>query len=272
MHKETALAAARSAVEQQQRELVAAIFPQQAVSQHSSAEKHHDMDSRGLKIYQNNLVLTAQQALAISFPTVVQLIGDDVFNYASKKLLIESPPSEGDWGLWGDKLPAVLSDIAALAEYPFVADIARLDWIRHCSMRAQDNQVDQQSLQLLATVELDELYIDYSNSVFLLRSVFPIWEFWQTHQHDRSDGKEQLMAQALKKLQQSDFEQQLLVYRPHYRAEIRELCSSEWLWFEQTMRGVSIGKTLDCIEDSNFDFPQWLGQALQQNLIRSLKT
>lgn len=273
MNKALTLSAARAAVDLQQSALVAAIFPQSPVSAHLGDEKPSDMDARGLKIYQNNLLLTAQQALAISFPTVVQLVGADVFNYASKLLLIQSPPSQGDWGLWGEGLPAVLTDLAALAQYPFAADIARLDWMRHHSMRAQNNQVDPQSLQLLASVELDALYIDYAASIFTMHSVFPIIEFWQASQPGTEAGNnsEQLMAQALEKLQQKNFQQRILVYRPHYRAEIRELNTAEQQWLEHTINGVSIGHTLDKIEDTDFDFTQWLGLALQHNIISRLR-
>ena len=66
----------------QQQALIAAIFPPAGI------EEISDFDPRGLAIYRNNLLATAQQALAISFPTVLTLIGEDLFNHACRELLI----------------------------------------------------------------------------------------------------------------------------------------------------------------------------------------
>jgi len=273
--KKHSLQAVFEQVAQQQQTLIAAIFPS------AGNEKVNDFDPRGLAVYRNNLLATAQQALAISFPTILTLIGEDLFNYACRELLITSPPAQGDWALWGEGYPTLLSGLAQLSDYPFVADIAKIDWLRQQSMRAKDSIIEQASLQLLATHDIDELYIELTPSQFCMNSSYPVIEFWLSNQQHldsktRKTNKQQYLNIAVEKLSKNYFSQKVLVYRPHFTAEIRELPSSEYYWLTLINQGISIGKALDMVSKDNtlaydFDFAQWIGQALEQNLISRLK-
>jgi hypothetical protein len=273
--KKYSLNAAFEQVAQQQQSLISAIFPS------ADNDVIDEFDPRGMAIYRNNLLATAQQALAISFPTVLTLIGEGLFNYASRELLISSPPKHGDWALWGDDFPTLLSNLVQLSDYPFVADIAQVDQLRQQSMRAKDSVIDQVSLQLLATHDIDEVYIELTTSQLGMSSNYPVIEFWLSHQQRVvSDTAEELnqkfIQQSLDKLVQGDFSQKVLIYRPYYNAEIRELSASEYAWLTLIEQGLSIGKALDVMTNNNelehdFDFAQWIGIALEQNLISRLK-
>jgi len=263
------LQAAFAQVEQQQQSLIKAIFPSASNNDDSS------FDKRGLAIYRNNLLATAKQALVVTFPTVITLIGEDLFMHACRQLLISSPPDQGDWGLWGQGFAKLLHNLPQLTEYPFVADIAQLDWLCHQSMREKNSVIDQASLQLLASTDLDRLYLSLTDHQYLMESSFPIIEFWLTHQHegypnDNGELKQQYLQQAITKLDQTDFQQRILVYRPNFKAEIRELSGDEYRWLSLMHQGVSIGNALDAMANCEFDFALWLGIALEQNLISHL--
>jgi hypothetical protein len=279
MNKDNSLQAAFEQVAQQQQNLIRAIFPSE------SDEVIIDIDPRGLAIYRNNLLATAQQALAISFPTVLTLIGESLFQYTCRELLISSPPKHGDWALWGKPYPILLSGLAQLSDYPFVADIAQVDWLRQQSMRAKDSAVEQASLQLLATHNLDELYIELSPSQFYMSSNYPVIEFWLSHQQninsDRAEEhariNQERLKQSIEKFVQAGVPQKVLIYRPHFNAELRELSMNEYAWLTLINQGVSIGEALDVMTENNqlehnFDFAAWIGHALKQNLIYRLKT
>jgi len=267
MPKSTLLAEAFESIKQQQQELVAIIFSQST----SESDLSKGYDKRGLAIYRNNLLATSRQALAITFPTLKHLIGEDVFNYACQQYLILSPPTQGDWGVWGEGFADLLKDLPQLAEYPFVADIATLDWLRHQSMRAKDSRLDVDSVKMLATTELNDLYLALSPSHFLMRSKYPVIEFWLAHQNSdkgsTADLKQDYLEQAEDNLSTINFEQRVLIYRPNYKAEVRELCMTDYHWLTQIGQGISIGKALDNLAGEDFDFAQWLGLAIEQNII-----
>ncbi|MBB1441500.1 hypothetical protein H5202_23370, partial [Shewanella sp. SG41-4] len=178
--------------------------------------------------------------------------------------------------VWGAEFAKLLEMQPELETYPFVSDLAKLDWLRHNSMRANDSVFDSGSLVLLTSAHLDELYIDFSESCYLMTSSFPVIEFWLAHQktHDAGDDEElakQYLTQALKKLAKTDFTQHICIYRTNLIAQLRELSDDEYLWLTHLMAGKSIGHALDDMPEGIFDFAQWLGQAIDLNLIKGIK-
>ncbi|MBB1440931.1 putative DNA-binding domain-containing protein, partial [Shewanella sp. SG41-4] len=83
------LAEAFHTVKLQQQMLVKAIFPvsNKNVKMDKDIQSSLGFDTRGITIYRHSLQANARQALAVSYPTVVQLIGDDLFNHCCRKLL-----------------------------------------------------------------------------------------------------------------------------------------------------------------------------------------
>jgi len=270
-------------VAQQQQSLLSMIFPSQ--NSHRGNKDINSFDARGIAIYRNNLVATAQQALAISYPTVLTFIGDGLFNYACRKLLIMSPPKHGDWALWGEDFPSLLSEITQLSSYPFVGDLAKLDWLIQQTLRAKDSVVEQSSLQLLATHNIDKLFIELSPSMLCMTSRYPVMELYLSKEVNMPIAESQKATQqtispqylesAIEKLSESNLSQNVLIYRSDLKPEIRELSASEHYWLHLIRQGVSIGEALDLMSDDSykddFDFAQWFGLALKQNLITHLR-
>lgn len=267
MDKTLLLNEAFLSVKEQQEAFISVIFPQD----NGKALPKTTFDERGLAVYRRNLQATARRALAISFPTVLQLIGNDFFNYSCHQLLICSPPNTGDWGMWGNDFSELLSRLPELADYPFLSDIAKLDFLQHHSMRAKNQNVDMDSLQLLATVELDNLYCVLAQSCFALTSTYPIIELWQAHQEGKStiDGagivlSKQYLEQIKIKLADANFIQHILIFRPEYKAHVEEISDAESFWLNKLNLGLSIGNVLDLMEDMEFDFAQWLVKAIEK--------
>lgn len=261
--KTSKLAAALDAVAKQQSLLVNAIFS-------GKDDPLHNFDARGLTIYRHNLQATAKRALSITFPTVLQLIGDDLFEYSCHQLLLTSPPDQGDWALWGQGFAPLLEQLKQLDDYPFVADCARVDFLRHQSERAKDHSVNLASLQLLASVDLDELFVTLPDSLALMQSCYPIVQLWQAHHGDMQD-LQLYFTQAKAYLSQQPIQHYALIYRPEYKASVQEIDKTEFHWLSLLHQGVSIGKALDIMADSEFSFEQWLANAIEQRLISGFK-
>lgn len=242
-----------------QQQLVNAIF-------NTSSE----FEEKGLAIYQRNLQANAVRALQISYPTVLKLIGDDLFAYATKKLLKVDFPNSGDWGLWGRNFPELLSNLPALQEYPFVIDIARLDFLMHMQGRERDTAVDMASMTLLAECELDQLVLVLNPAIKILESDYPVIEIYQAN--TQLDHAEKYLRQAQQKLTRN-IGQYCLIYRPQYKPLIREIDLVELNWLRLIQQGSSIGQALDTLlmQDQEFSLETWLPLAIQQNLLFSLK-
>ena len=256
MHDEANIENALITVAERQQSFVQQLFARDT--------DYFGLNAEGMKIYRQNLRATATQALSISFPTVYQLIGDELFAFATEKLLLKQPPTQGDWAKWGRGFAEVLEGLEQLDDYPYVADCARLDFAAHCSEKARNTSFELGSANLLAQVALDKLSIEIADSVAILESDFPLVELWNAH---HSDEKESYIQAFKNKTAQTDFKQYILVYRPSYKAIVSELSESEYFWMSRLIRGKSVGLSLDLLEASTFNFQQWLPKAIEQNLL-----
>ena len=226
------------------------------------------LDPRGLAIYRENLRATACQALGVSYPTVLKLIGEELFRYASDRLLEMVPPDKGDWALWGEDLAYVLSTLPQLDEYPFVPDCARLDWMRHQVERAQDSSFDQTSLKNLIEYDLNQISLVFADSTRLLMAQFPVIEAWQSNHAEHPSRYVEAFNQ---RLSTSFSQQTVLLYRPKFQVKMLELNEQEKRWMEVLMAGRSIGHALDELGDESFAFDTWLARAVQGNWIAAVK-
>jgi hypothetical protein len=253
-----------------QQQLVNAIFNTNSSSAEKSDFEDFDLEKRGLAIYQRNLQASAMRALQISYPTVLKLIGDDLFAYAAKQLLKVDLPNAGDWGLWGESFPQLLNTLSALHEFPSVIDIARLDFLMHMQGREKDTGIDMASMTLLAECELDQLRLVLNPAIRILESDYPVIEIYQAN--TQSDHAETYLHKAQQKLA-NNIGQNCLIYRPQYKPLIREIDSAELNWLRLIQQGSSIGQALDTllIQDQKFSLEIWLPLAIQQNLIRMMR-
>lgn len=247
-------------ITEQQQKLLKAIFDEQ--------ETAHSFDPRGMDIYRRNLRATASQALRITYPTVFKLIGEPLFQFASDKLLQLAPPGVGDWGMWGAELDQVLSSITELEDYPYVADSARLDWILHQTERSADMEFDSSTLNLLMERDLDEIFVGFPASTALIKTDFPVIEVWYSN---HSDHSEQFVERFNQRFEEDQLRQSILVYRPQFRAAMKELDEQQYKWFAALMNGKSIGHALDDMDTDSFSFEQWLAEAVQNKFISALQ-
>ncbi|WP_421863123.1 DNA-binding domain-containing protein [Motiliproteus sp.] len=242
-----------------QQRLIAAIF---------ADEGSDRFEPKGLAIYQRNLKATARRALKISFPTVAQLIGEALFQHAADRLLLTSPPQEGDWGLWGSGFADLLDQLSELEAYPYVGDCARLDFAVHRMNRTQSAPLDLSSLSLLGSEPTEQLRLQFNQAVRFVESAYPIVDIWVAHQAETPDPQEWFTA-AKKKMQRGQG-QSGLIYRVQQRTEVRQVGVAEQRWINSLRAGNTLSVSLDLAQSSDFDFEAWLPMAVSQNLITEI--
>jgi len=257
----------------QQQALMAAIF--QPGNEKERAESDFQFEGRGLAIYQKNLLASATGALQISFPTVLQLIGEDVFEYATQQLLSTSPLSHGDWGLWGEDFANVLSNIEVLQTYPFVSDSARLDFSLHELARQCDQTVKLDSFNLLADWPLEKLQLVLNTHLVIINFDYPVVDVYRLHENAQEQNPDHSLRSLVQQKLQDGTGQKALLYRPQYKAQVRELDEAEYYWLTLIQLGVSMGTAMDAMASkgfTDFSLETWLAMAIQDKLITRLKS
>ncbi|MBA4175071.1 MAG: hypothetical protein C0505_00690 [Leptothrix sp. (in: Bacteria)] len=94
--------------------------------------------ARGLAAYRANAGALAERALAAAYPTLQQLLGADSLAGLARHFWHRHPPQAGDIARGGADLADFIAAAPALADEPYLADLARLEWAVHCAATAAD--------------------------------------------------------------------------------------------------------------------------------------
>ena len=142
------------------------------------------------QIYQNNARLILTEVLKNTFPATVRLAGEDFFIYICRQFIVIRPPATTDLNGYGGAFPDFIAGIAALRPYPFIADVARLEWDRHLSYLADTPRaLSSADLALVPGNEIAALQLVLSPHVRLLSSAFPVDRIWRANRPgENEDG------------------------------------------------------------------------------------
>lgn len=215
---------------------------------------------RGLQAYQANAGASAERSLAATFPTVQALVGEESFAALARAFWHAEPPLRGDLAQFGRHLPVFIAAGEQLADVPYLADVARLDWLLANAERALDAQVDTDTLSLLAEVEPARLRLALMPGVAVLVSGHPVVSLWKAHQAtDAADGHR---AQARRKLGAGEGEN-AVVWRSGWRAEAGVIDAPTARWMQSLLNGDTLALAI-AQGGEGFTFDAWLVQALQR--------
>ncbi len=89
-------------------------------------------------VHRNNAVASLVEALGDGFPVVRQLVGDDFFAAMARGFVREQPPRSPVLALYGDGFAGFVERYAPAAVLPYLADMARLEYLRVQAVHAAD--------------------------------------------------------------------------------------------------------------------------------------
>jgi hypothetical protein len=220
--------------------------------------------TRGLQAYRANAGALAARALGAAFPTIAQLVGEESFAALARALWHAHPPQHGDIAQWGAALPAFIAAALQLADEPYLADVARLDWAVHQAEQAADHDGAVDGLQRLAESDPATLGLRLAEGVALIASPHPVVSIWQAH---RSDAQERFAAvrQAFARGQG----EQALVLREGFKVRVSAVPAATARFMQALSDSASLSRALD-EAGPDFAFDGWLARALQQRWLLSI--
>lgn len=93
---------------------------------------------RRFAVYRNNVQHGLSVALATRFPVIERLVGADFFAATARVFAAQHPPETPVLQDWGEAFPTFLAGFEPAAELPYLADVARLEWLRGRAYHAAD--------------------------------------------------------------------------------------------------------------------------------------
>jgi hypothetical protein len=227
---------------------------------------------RGLQAYQANGHALAERSLHAAYPVMGQMLGRDNFAALSRDFWHRHPPTRGDLAHWGDALPAFLASSEALADTPYLADVARVEWALHQAATAADALTDPSSFARLSGQDATSLTLALSPGTALVRSRYPVASLVLSHRHAQPSLK-----QAAERLRDAVAET-VLIWRQGLRPRMAQVTGVEAALLRALLQGHDLPSALDAAlaaetdETQVFDFSLWLSSAVSGGLVTGVQS
>lgn len=214
----------------------------------------------GLRAYRANAQAIAHRALIAAYPTVERLLGDEPMKALARDLWRAHPPVRGDLAWFGAELSSWIGGVTELAEWPWLADVARLDWALHCAQSAADPPDLPEGLTLLAEHDPLQLAVILVPGSACVVSSWPVHAIWDSQARGAGEAPEPGVAETA------------WVWRRGHSACVSTLGPGESALHQSLLAGQSLGLAWDSAStaDPDFDFPAWLTRALREGWLAGI--
>lgn len=227
--------------------------------------------ARGLRAYRDNAAALADKALAATFPTLRQLLGDAAFPGFARAFWRGHPPLVGDLGEWGAALSDFIAAEPALADEPYLADVARLEWAVHQAERAPD-ATPLVGLDRLGDTDPAALQLHFQPGVALLVSPHPVATLWAAHRPFAAADEDRFAP--VRRAFHHGLGEAAWVWREGLVPRVRTLPPVEAVFSQALLAGHSLAHALNTVagappaeDQPAFDFETWLLQTLRENTL-----
>lgn len=237
--------------------------------------------ARGLKSYQSNAHMLAERVLVAAYPVVTAILSPDSMGQLARALWHRHPPVRGDLARWGADLPGFIAASPQLAELPWLADVARIEWALHAATTAANApaSADLASLALLTTHDPDQLTLTLAAGTTCLALDWTATRIVLAHLAETEAAPVTARALAVNAaLPQAVAElgdvwavaqpEQALVWRPGPSPMGRPVCRVAADGEAGLLASLQAGQSLlAALQDSPLDWAAWLPQAIGEGLV-----
>lgn len=214
-----------------------------------------------LAVYRNNTFLGLAEALKDGYPVVCRLVGEGFFKQMAKRYITHHPPHAGYLLAYGDNFPNFVADYPPLQGLPYLADMAKLEWLWQKAFHEAD--AGTLNLSALASVPPErqsELRFRLHPSARFLASDYPLLRIWETNQPGFiGDGQINLDEGGCR----------LLVFRPGLEVDIHALDNGDYALLNALAEDLTLAKAVQqaLLKDAGFDLPASLRRWISKGLL-----
>ncbi len=167
-----------------QQQFMAALFGADA-SGLTAAINGNGLDaSARLQIYRNGCTEAQVEALRVTYPAVRALVGEAFFDQTARGYRRTHPSRSGNLQAFGAKLGDYLATLASCRAYPYLPDVARLEWRRQQAILAPDaGAVESEAFIERVQAATVPVHVLLHPSLHLVRSPYPILRIWRYALH-----------------------------------------------------------------------------------------
>jgi len=136
-----------------------------------------------IAIYRNAFHISLREALAATYPALEKLVGTECFADLANRFLRTTPPDQPVLAEYGGGFADYLANQPELADYPFLPDVARLEWAMNLAHEAPAAAtIDPAAYAAIPIEDTPRLRLTPHPSCQRLSSPWAIDEIWQAQQ------------------------------------------------------------------------------------------
>ena len=210
-------------------------------------------------LYRGNLSATWDKTLSSAYPVVRMLVGEEFFSALGKAYGRAHPSTSGDLNRFGAGFDTFLRHFPHVAEYPYLPDMAALEWALHRAHYAPAAQgITAQRLAALSPEHMETARMTLHPACRLVSSQWATIPLWQAHQPDSGIGFPEHMAAP----------SHGVVARPGWKTQVVALSGAGHAALRALGEGRDFGAALDAAFDIDEAFDVagnlqlWLAHAL----------
>lgn len=219
--------------------------------------------AEGLVVYWRSSRHAQRAALAAAYPVIAALVGDALFAALCADHLRAPGSRSGDLHRLGRAFAATVRAEPACADYPYLADVAELEWAVHRSFfqgaRGTSDCVDPASI---GVEQLARLRVQPASGLALLSCASAASRIWRAHQPGAGERLEDIDWRA--------GPEWLAVHRVAAGVCIDPLEEAEFRLLACSQQGATLAEALDQLSPLSADLASWLPRWLQLGLAAGL--
>ena len=220
--------------------------------------------ARRFAVYRNNVIVSLVDALADTFAVTQDLVGEAFFRAMARVFAYANPPTSRLLVFYGETFPDFIERIPPAASLPYLADVARLEFLRLRAYHAADVAPVRREdiVAVLADQEkLPDLGLALHPSLAVLDSAAAVVALWAAHQG----------IGALATLV-PDVPETALIVRDGLDVEVMSIPRASGVFIAAVKRGATLGDAMAAAQSVDRDFDATLPLALliQKSAITAL--
>ena len=210
-------------------------------------------------LYRGNLTATWDKVLSTAFPVIRQLLGDEFFSALTRAFGMAHPSASPDLNQFGAAFAGFLATFRHVADYPYLPDMARLEWALHRAHYAPDVvALAPGALAALSPDEFEAARFALHPAATLFASSWAVVPLWQAHQPGAPAFPSDMATASA-----------AAVSRPLWKAELTPLAPAQLGALSALAGGATMGEALDAAFDldQQFDISASLQLWLERGLL-----
>lgn len=137
-------------------------------------------------VYRNNVIVSLTDALGESFPAIKALLGEDYFKALARAFVMDHPPVSPVLIWYGEDFPDFVEAFPPLEAYPYLADVARVEWAwLQAYHAADDDPLDPSALGALPPDAIGDTRFVKHPAAQVLSSDWPVWDLLRANRFER---------------------------------------------------------------------------------------